>query len=137
MLTVLEVCNILKTILMLTSGYVIDIGRDINLDILRVEGYRKFCNKIWNATRFAMLKLDESFVPAPPIVSKHVISNIFNSHGLPFNSPLEGRALSKGGFFTSSTLPPRRSIDNSPSEISCLLRVQHTTSGYTNFAMFT
>ncbi|GJJ15026.1 AP-1 adaptor complex sigma subunit Aps1 [Clathrus columnatus] len=41
-------------------------GRDINLDILRVEGYRKFCNKIWNATRFAMLKLDESFVPRPP-----------------------------------------------------------------------
>ncbi|KIJ23910.1 hypothetical protein M422DRAFT_39377 [Sphaerobolus stellatus SS14] len=41
-------------------------GRDINLDILRVEGYRKFCNKIWNATRFAMLKLDESFVPGPP-----------------------------------------------------------------------
>jgi valyl-tRNA synthetase len=28
-----------------------------------VEGYRKFCNKIWNATRFAMLKLDEEFVP--------------------------------------------------------------------------
>ncbi|KZS93907.1 hypothetical protein SISNIDRAFT_474035 [Sistotremastrum niveocremeum HHB9708] len=38
-------------------------GRDINLEILRVEGYRKFCNKIWNATKFAMLKLDESFVP--------------------------------------------------------------------------
>ncbi|KAJ7230406.1 tRNA synthetases class I-domain-containing protein [Mycena pura] len=38
-------------------------GRDINLDILRVEGYRKFCNKIFNATKFAMLKLDESFVP--------------------------------------------------------------------------
>lgn len=44
-------------------------GRDINLDILRVEGYRKFCNKIWNATRFAMLKLDEQFVPGPPKVS--------------------------------------------------------------------
>jgi valyl-tRNA synthetase len=40
-------------------------GRDINLDILRVEGYRKFCNKIFNATKFAMLKLDEAFVPAP------------------------------------------------------------------------
>ncbi|KAJ2934525.1 hypothetical protein H1R20_g2582, partial [Candolleomyces eurysporus] len=38
-------------------------GRDINLEILRVEGYRKFCNKIFNATKFAMLKLDESFVP--------------------------------------------------------------------------
>lgn len=38
-------------------------GRDINLEILRVEGYRKFCNKIFNATKFAMLKLDETFVP--------------------------------------------------------------------------
>ncbi|KAL8283096.1 hypothetical protein RQP46_005874 [Phenoliferia psychrophenolica] len=33
-------------------------GRDINLEILRVEGYRKFCNKLWNATKFAMSKLD-------------------------------------------------------------------------------
>ena len=40
-------------------------GRDINLEILRVEGYRKFCNKIFNATKFAMLKLDEKFVPEP------------------------------------------------------------------------
>ncbi|KAJ7609088.1 tRNA synthetases class I-domain-containing protein [Roridomyces roridus] len=40
-------------------------GRDINLEILRVEGYRKFCNKVFNATKFAMLKLDESFVPEP------------------------------------------------------------------------
>jgi valyl-tRNA synthetase len=30
-----------------------------------VEGYRKFCNKIFNATKFAMLKLDERFVPEP------------------------------------------------------------------------
>ncbi len=40
-------------------------GRDINLDVLRIEGYRKFCNKIFNATKFAMLKLDEEFVPLP------------------------------------------------------------------------
>ncbi|KAH7886737.1 tRNA synthetases class I-domain-containing protein [Phlebopus sp. FC_14] len=38
-------------------------GRDINLEILRVEGYRKFCNKIFNATKFAMLKLDSEFIP--------------------------------------------------------------------------
>ncbi|KAK2459849.1 hypothetical protein APHAL10511_008170 [Amanita phalloides] len=38
-------------------------GRDINLEILRVEGYRKFCNKIFNATKFAMLKLDHTFIP--------------------------------------------------------------------------
>ncbi|RHY35699.1 hypothetical protein DYB30_000825 [Aphanomyces astaci] len=31
---------------------------DINLDIQRLVGYRNFCNKLWNATRFAMSHLD-------------------------------------------------------------------------------
>ncbi len=34
-------------------------GRDINLDIKRVVSYRHWCNKLWNAIRFAMLNLGE------------------------------------------------------------------------------
>jgi len=38
-------------------------ARDINLDIKRVVAYRHWCNKLWNAVRFAMLNLGEGFAP--------------------------------------------------------------------------
>jgi valyl-tRNA synthetase len=36
-------------------------ARDINLDVLRVQGYRFFCNKIWQAVRFTKAHLGEGF----------------------------------------------------------------------------
>ncbi|KAJ9082143.1 valine--tRNA ligase [Entomophthora muscae] len=74
------------------------VGRDINLDIQRVVGYRKFCNKVWNATRFVMMRLDEGFVPrsdAEPtghesLVEKWILNKL-NLAAIETNKALEER----------------------------------------------
>jgi len=55
-------------------------GRDIKMSDKRVEGYRHFINKLWNAARFTLMNLDRRYpIPAPgrlSVVDRWILSRL-------------------------------------------------------------
>ena len=54
-------------------------GRDIRFDLGRIEGYRNFCNKLWNATRFVLMQTEGKTVQEaaePGLIDRWIVSRM-------------------------------------------------------------
>jgi len=50
-------------------------GRDIKFDLGRTEGFRNFCNKIWNASRYALMNSEEKNIQMSPPASQYSLAD--------------------------------------------------------------
>lgn len=77
-------------------------GGDINFDVKVMHGYRKFCNKIYQATKYVLGKLPKDFVPqqAPKVAGKESLAEKWILHKMTraardINAAIAGREFAR------------------------------------------
>jgi valyl-tRNA synthetase len=121
-------------------------GRDVKMSEKRVEGYRHFINKIWNAARFALMHIDKGYKDIPDgslsLVDRWVLSRL-NRVAVSVSESLDGyRFNDAAGVLynfvwhefcdwyleaVKPTLYGRKGINRKTATLSVLWRVLHDT----------
>ena len=77
-------------------------GRDINLDINRLVSDRNFCNKLWNATKFAISNLGEDFRPTEGMASSVLQNEVVHLRDRFILSRLNATIIETNACFTGN-----------------------------------
>jgi valyl-tRNA synthetase len=75
-------------------------GKDGALSEKKVEGYRNFCNKLWNVARYILEKADSDYQPKEPrptSLPDHWILQRFSRENLAITKAIEGYRFSEAG----------------------------------------
>jgi valyl-tRNA synthetase len=81
-------------------------GGDIAFDIKVIHGYRKFCNKMYQATKFVLGKIDADFVPrkSGKMTGKESLAEKWILHKLSIASKEINQALANREFMKSTSI---------------------------------